>query len=69
MPLLSLGIAAVEVVLLLSLFEASLLQWPQKMIALLSRGICIWPWSGGAVGIASLYSRRGTRLGGNRRRP
>ncbi len=61
MPLLSLGIAAVEVVLLLSLFEASLLRWPQQMIALLSRGHLHLAMVGGAVGIASLYSRRGTR--------
>jgi len=61
MPLLSLGIAAVEVVLLFSLFEASLLQWPQQMIALLSRGHLHLAMVGGAVGIASLYSRRGAR--------
>lgn len=61
MPLLSLGIAAVEVVLLFSLFEASLLRWPQQMIALLSRGHLHLAMVGGAVGIASLYSRRGTR--------
>jgi hypothetical protein len=61
MPLLSLFIAAVEVLLLLSLFEASLLQWPQKMIALLSRGHLHLAMVGGAIGLASLYSRRGAR--------
>jgi len=61
MPLLSLAIAAVEVVLLLSLFEASLLQWPRKVISLLSHGQLHLAMVGAAVGIASLYSRRGTR--------
>ena len=61
MPLLSLGIAAIEIVLLLSLFEASIWQWPQQTIALLSRGHLHLAMVGGAVGLASLYSRRGTR--------
>ena len=61
MPLLSLAIAGVEVLLLLSLFEASLLRWPGKVLTLLSHGQMHLAMVGAAVGCASLCSRRGKR--------
>jgi hypothetical protein len=61
MPLMSLAIAGIEVLLLLSLFEASFLRWSPRVISLLSHGHLHLAMVGGAVGVASLYSRRGAR--------
>ena len=61
MPLLSLVIAAIEVLLLLSLFEAWLLEWPRQVLSWLSHGQMHLAVLGTAVGLASLCSRRGAR--------
>ncbi len=61
MSVLSLVIAGIEVLLLLSLCEALLLQLPQQVIGLISHGHMHLAVIGIAVGIAALRSRRSSR--------
>ncbi len=61
MSVLSLVIAGIEVLLLLSLCEALLLQLPQQVIGLISHGHMHLAIIGVAVGIAALCSRRSSR--------